>query len=283
MFLFLNGNILKSEEVRISPFDRGFQFSDGVYEVIRYYPKKFFELESHLTRLKYSLSEMRIFIPDLSGIENSLLELIELNGIAGEESIAYIQITRGTQYPRKHSYADSTEPTFFMTVEKFPSKKNEMQNGIKAGLEEDIRWHRCDIKSTALIANVMSSRNAAEKGFTEIIYHRNGFITEGAHTNVCVITGDTVITPPLSNFILPGITRKLVLEICAESGITYFEKNISVDELKRSDEILILGTTTEITPVIEIDGEKIGNGKPGPLCKKLQQEYQKLFLSNNNR
>ncbi len=271
-----NGKILKQEEVSISPFDRGFQLSDGVYEVIRYYPKKFFELKAHIDRLKHSLLELQIPLPPLANIETVLNDLIHRNNLIDEPSIAYMQVTRGFQFPRKHSFNEKLAPTFFISVYKFPIKKDEMIHGVKTGLEKDIRWLRCDIKSTSLIPSVLSSRRASEKGFSEIIYHRDGLITEGAHTNVCFVSNNELITPPLSNFILAGVTRKIVLGLCGQLRIKFAERNILLTELKDIGEIMLLGTTTEITPVIEIDGTKINDGLPGPICRLLQNDYLKL-------
>ena len=163
MFVFLNGKFIQMEEASISPFDRGFQFSDGVYEVIRYYPKKFFELEAHLSRLKYSLNEMQISIPPLENIESVLQELISINNLIDEPSIAYLQVTRGHQYPRRHSFNENLPPTFFISVERFPAKVNDIVNGVRIGIEEDIRWLRCDIKSISLIPNILSTNRAIKK------------------------------------------------------------------------------------------------------------------------
>ncbi|MHB9040335.1 MAG: D-amino-acid transaminase [Melioribacteraceae bacterium] len=277
MLVFFNGKFTEMEEVSISPFDRGFQFSDGVYEVIRYYPKKFFEMEAHIDRLKYSLNEMHISFPHLDNIESVLHKLISVNSLTDELSIAYLQITRGHQYPRRHSFNENLPATFFISVEKFPAKTDNMTNGVRVGLEEDIRWLRCDIKSTSLIPNILSSHRAIKKGFSEIIFHRNGTITEGTHTNVCFIKGDLLITPPLNNFILAGITRKVVLSLCHKLGIAFEEKTISISELKDFDEIFLLGTTVEVTPVTEIDGISVNDGKPGPICRLLQNEYRKIY------
>ncbi len=276
MWVIFNGNIVLKDDVTISPFDRGFQFSDSVYEVIRYYPKNFFELHSHVDRLKYSLTEMKIPFPPLENIEAVLNELINKNKLSDEPSIVYIQVTRGYQFPRKHSFSENVKPTMFISTEKFPAKKDDMMNGVNVGLEKDIRWLRCDIKSTSLIPNVLSSRRASQEGLSEIIYHRNGIITEGAHTNVCFVKNDELVTPPLSNFILAGITRKIVQTLCNKLKISFVERDIVITELKDFDEIMLLGTTTEITSVVEIDGMKISDGKPGPLCRLLQNEYRKL-------
>jgi D-alanine transaminase len=277
MFVFFNGSILEEDKVRISPFDRGFQFSDGVYEVIRYYPKKFFKLDLHIDRLKRSLSEIEIPSPAFDDLEFLLMELISKNNISEELSTAYIQITRGYQYPRRHNYSNDLVPTIFISVEKFPRKKDEMIDGIKVGIGEDTRWPRCDIKSTMLLAATLLNHRAVEKGLSELILHRNEKITEGTHTNLCFVKGNSVITPPLSNFILPGITRKVVLELCKVHGINFTEREISLSELAEFDEAFILGTTKEITPIIEIDGVKTKFNKPGHVCRKLQTEYSRLY------
>ncbi|MCX6170349.1 MAG: aminotransferase class IV [Ignavibacteriales bacterium] len=277
MLVYLNGKFLQLEEASISPFDRGFQFSDGVYEVIRYYPKKFFKMEAHLDRLKYSLNEMEISIPPLDNLEDVLHELISANNLTDELSIAYLQVTRGSQYPRRHSFNENLSVTFFISVEKYPAKTNDMVNGVRAGVEEDIRWMRCDIKSTSLIPNFLSSNRAIKNGLSEIIFHRNGIITEGTHTNVCFIKGDLFITPRLNNFILAGITRKVVLSLCSQLGIEIEERTVSTSELKDFNEIILLGTTTELTPVIEINGSLVSDGKPGPICRLFQEEFAKLY------
>lgn len=277
MLVFYNGKILDLEDVAISPFDRAFQFGDGVYEVIRYYPSKFFKTELHLDRLKNSLKEIGIFYSKLNSIESNLNELIKQNKLSDEVSIGYIQISRGYHIPRRHYFDDEMKPTVFMYVEKYPARQEELKNGVKAGLEEDIRWLRCNIKATSLLPNILSRNRAIRKGLSEIIWHRNGFITEGTQTNVCFIKNSELITPPLSNLILPGITRGIVLTLCKKLGITYTERDIKLSELNGFDEILLLSTTAEVTPVIELDGKIINNRTPGPVCRLLQDEYQKLY------
>lgn len=277
MFVFFNGDIIEHKKVNVSPFDRGFQFSDGVYEVIRYYPQNFFQLQMHIDRLKNSLIGIEIPPPSFDNLESTLYTLIEKNNLTDELSIAYIQITRGCQYPRRHNFTNESEPTFFILVEKYPAKFNEMFNGVKVGIEEDIRWHRCNIKSTMLTANILSNHRAISKGFIENILHRSGIITEGTHTNICFVKNNTLHTPPLSNFILPGITRKIILDLCSQFDIKYFERDINLSELPDFDEAFLLGTTTEITPIIEMEGINTSFHKPGPICKLLQREYKKLY------
>ncbi len=280
MWVFYNGKILDLKEVAISPFDRAFQFGDGVYEVIRYYPSKFFKTELHLDRLKNSLKEIGIPYNNCDGIESTLNELMKLNKLTDEVSIGYIQISRGCHIPRRHNFEDGMEPTVFMYVEKYPARQEEMKNGVKVGLEEDIRWLRCNIKATSLLPNILSRNKAVRNGLSEIIWHRNGFITEGSQTNVCFIKDGELSTPPLSNLILPGITRGIVLRLCEKLGIKFTEREINLSELKNFDEILLLSTTAEVTPVIEVDRKIINKGIPGPVCRLLQSEYQKLYLES---
>ncbi|MEW6195210.1 MAG: aminotransferase class IV [Bacteroidota bacterium] len=278
MLAYYNGKILPLENIQISPFDRGLMFGDGVYEVIRCYPKKIFLFDAHIKRLKESLRKTNITEPNLSNLENVILQLLEQNNLSNEYAAAYIQITRGTQFPRRHAYADSITPNIFIYVEAFPPKHDELTKGIKAGLEEDIRWMRCDIKSTLLLPNVLSQRKAKDEGYSEIIWHRNGIITEGTHTNIFFVKDGVVVTPFLNNFILPGITRKQVLNLCSENQIASDERSISINELYNFDEIFITSTINEITPVIEFDGKLINRGVPGEITMMLQKEYQKLYI-----
>ena len=277
MQVFYNGKILDLKEVAISPFDRAFQFGDGVYEVIRYYPSKFFKTELHLDRLKNSLKEIEIPYNNCDSIESTLNELMKLNKLTDEVSIGYIQISRGYHIPRRHYFDDGMEPTVFMYVEKYPARKEEMKNGVKVGLEEDIRWLRCNIKATSLLPNILSRNKAVRNGLSEIIWHRNGIITEGTQTNIFFVKNGELFTPPLSNFILPGVTRSVVLDLCGKNGIPFTERNFTIDELTKSDEIFLTSTTAEVTPVIEIEETNVKDLKPGPISRILQKEYSKLY------
>lgn len=277
MHVFFNNEFVEDDKVRISPFDRGFQFADGIYEVIRYYPEQFFELDAHLERLKYSLTELDIPLSNVERLGPILTELIMRNNLSDKTAIAYIQITRGVQRPRKHSFDnDKVTPTFLAYVEELPINYDAMSNGIKIEIEEDIRWHRCDIKTIALMPNVLSKQKAVQKNLFEIIWHRNGIITEGVQTNVAFVKDETVFTPLLNNLILPGITRKTVLRLCNTLGVKYSERDIHLNELKNFDETFLMSTTAEITPVIEIDGIIARKGVPGKLTMYLQKEFQKL-------
>ena len=276
MQVFFNDQFVEDDKVHISLFDRGFQFADGIYEVIRYYPRNFFELDAHLKRLKYGLTELGIPFSKVDSVEAILAELISRNNLSDKTAIAYIQITRGAQRPRKHSYNDEVVPTFLAYVEELPINFDAMNNGVRIGIEQDIRWHRCDIKTIALLPNVLSKQRAVQKNLFEIIWHRDDIITEGVQTNVAFVKDDVVYTPPLNNLILPGITRQTVLRLCRSLGIKFSEREIHLDELKNFNEIFLMSTTAEITPVIEIDGAVVGKSVPGKVSKYLQKELQKL-------
>lgn len=276
MLAYFNGKIIPLEEVKISPFDRGFQFGDGVYEVIRYYPPKLFQIAFHIERLKGSLVKMKIKVGSLEFLKPAIMELLTKNNLLDVPSIAYLQITRGVQYPRRHDYADELTPTILIYTSELPVKNEILTKGIKVGLEDDLRWLRCDIKSISLAANAAAKQRAKEKGFEETIFIRNGLITEGAHSNVCFVKDGKVVTPPLSNLILPGVTRKTVLLLCKELGIEVEEREIQLAELNRFDEVFMTATTAGVVPVIEIDGKVIGSGKPDKITRMLQEAYNKL-------
>lgn len=277
MQAYYNGKILPIENIQISPFDRGLMFGDSVYEVIRCYPGKIFLLDAHIKRLRESLRKINVPEPDLSDLETIIEKLLSQNNLVNEFAAAYVQVTRGNQIPRRHAFEKSLTPNIFIYVETFPQNNVDMLKGIKVGLEDDIRWMRCDIKTAMLLPNILSQSRAKEDGLAEIIWNRNGIITEGTHTNIFFVKDGVVVTPPLNNLILPGITRKQVLNMCSEIQIATHERAISVNEIFNFDEIFITSTTNEITPVIEFDGKLVNKGAPGEITKLLQAEYQKLY------
>ena len=281
IFFYLNGKILKSEQLSLSPFDRGFLFGDGVYETLRWYKGKLFKLDLHIERLKKSLASSRINFTAFDDIEKVISELIKKNKFEYEEHLfIYLQITRGTYYPRQHHFPpDNVEPTFFLSVIPFKRHEEELKNGIKVILEEDVRWTRCDIKSTMLMANVLARQKALEQNSVEAIFVRNGFITEGTHTSFCAIKDGKLYTPPLSNLILDGITRKVILEICNKEDIPVIETEVKAEELKSFDEIMLLGTISEVTPVVRVEDWKVGNGKPGAVTLELQYLLGEMIFS----
>jgi D-alanine transaminase len=277
MMVFINNRFVPIEEAHISPLDRGFLFADGVYESIRTYHKKLFRYEDHLERLKRSLKETRINFTDLASIENIIYELMIKNDIE-DEALAYLQITRGSAIPRTHSFPEERiSPTIFISVQELKESIEEQTKGVKVILQEDVRWLRCDIKSTSLLPVVLASQKATEENAAEAILVRDGMITEGTHTNFFAIKDETLYTAPKSKLILGGITRKVVLELCDKFNIDYIEDFIDKNELKNFDEFFITSTTKEITPVTSIDYWTINDGAPGKITKSLQSVFKKLI------
>ena len=279
MKAYINGKIIQEENVCISPFDRGFQFSDGAYEVVRVYSGKFFKLDEHINRLARSLKELKINVPNLNKIRNAIHQLINKNNPEDKQALVYIQVTRGIFSPRQHKFPDEhIQPTVYISTSPYTPHKNEIENGVKVILESDIRWARCDIKSIGLLPNVLGRQIAIENNACETVWIRNGNIMEGTHTNFCVIKNGELITPPLSNLILAGITRKVVIKISENLSLPVNEKPINKQDVETFDECMIVGTTVEVTPVIQINDWEIGNGIPGPITKKIQDEFYKLVL-----
>ena len=272
MIAFYNGEFLPIEQISISPFDRGFLFADGVYEALRTYDKKLFMLQKHLERLKYSLEQININFSDFTQIENIIYRCAELNNLDSDFS-SYIQITRGVSFPRTHYYSNQMKPNLFIYLSTLKNREQEINEGVSVTLEQDVRWGRCDIKSTALLPNVLANHKAKISGHYEAVLFRDNFITEGSHTNFFAVKNNSVITAPLSNYILNGITRSIIFHLCKENNIQIVEEYILINEIFTYDEFFLTGTTTEITPVIKIDNRLIRDGKPGKMTRKIQKLF----------
>ena len=276
MICYFNGQFLDLSDTKVSPFDRGFLFADGVYESIRTYNCKLFRYEDHIDRLKRSLKEIKIDFEDLESLQKIIYDLIKQNNIEGE-ALVYLQITRGSAIPRTHHFpAEKISPTLFITAKELIENEEEQEVGVKVIIHEDIRWLRCDIKSTSLLPVVLASQKAKEENAVESILVRDGLITEGTHTNFFAVKDETVFTAPKSKMILEGITRKVVLEFCQKFKIDYREEFIEKDDLKSFTEFFITSTTKEITPVTTIDYWKINQGEPGKITKSLQTVFKKI-------
>ena len=279
MIVYINGNYMQENEVKISPYDRGFLFADGIYEVMRTYNGRIFRMDDHLNRLAYSLKEIRINDFNVDIIKTAVDELISRNNLKNDFTV-YIQVTRGVSIPRMHAFPpNDTKPTIYVSLNPLFSMPDEIENGIKVILKEDIRWTRCDIKSISLLPAILANQSAKENGSSEAVFVRDGFITEGSHTNFFAVKNNIVHTPPVSNFILSGITRDLIIELCKSNSFEIREIDIEKTELKNFDEFFITGTTTEIKPVIQIDDWVVKNGKPGDMTKKIQKAFFQ-YVSN---
>lgn len=266
--VYLNGEFLSLADAKIPVLDRGFLFGDGVYEVIPVYGGKPLRLEEHLRRLDQSLAGIRMASP-MSDTEWSSVFNRLINGT--EDQSIYLQITRGVAAKRDHAIPANITPTIFVMctpIAPIPL------DGIKAITVEDIRWDRCNIKAITLLANVLLRQEAIDEGAAEAILVRDGNVLEGAASNLLIVLNGTIITPPKGDTILPGITRDLILELAVNLGIPTEERHFGREELRLASEIWMSSSTREILAVIELDGEVIGNGKPGPVWTAVQSAYQ---------
>jgi len=277
MIVYFNEEFIPKEKVIISPDDRGFLFADGAYEVIRSYNGKLFKLDEHIERMARSLRELRINYPGINELKKVAEKLIRINNLREEQALIYIQVTRG-KAPRTHFFPkEETVPTVYVAASVFHYDPQKLAKGIKIILVPDMRWKRCDIKSVALLPNVLARQQAKDNGADEAVFVRDGFITEGTHTNFCAVFDGKLFTHPVNNHILAGITRKVVLSLCSQMDISVEESTIPEQKLKEADELMIVGTTVEIMPVVKVDDFKIGNGKPGPITLELQRRFYLLL------
>jgi len=269
---FLNGEYLAIDEAKVSVNDRGYQFGDGVYEVIRSYNGRLWALERHLTRFKRSLAGIDITGISLDEVRENIQTACEKSGLS--DMLGYVQITRGV-CPRKHNYPEGLEPTFLITVREFPQRPPEIfAQGVRAITFPDIRWLRRDIKSINLLPNILARQKAIQSGAHEaILVQEDGKVTEGAGTNVFAVIGGVLRTHPTSPRILPGITRGLVIETAREMGLRLEETAFRKNEMLAAEEVFLTGTGDEVLGIVEIDEEQIADGKVRPSTKGLRQAY----------
>ncbi|OQW33740.1 MAG: hypothetical protein A4E19_02505 [Nitrospira sp. SG-bin1] len=272
---FINGRFLPWDEATISIDDRGFQFGDAVYEVIRTYRGRPFELSAHLARLDRSAKELSLRQPYTKDQWTGWIHQ-GLNLAGYQDAKIYIQLTRGPA-PREHSFPSDVLPTVVMTIREFHPLAPEIRRaGVSACTREDLRWGRCDIKSVNLLANVLAREEAKKAGVFETILIRDGFVMEGAVSNVMAVHGGVVLTAPEGPRILSGVTRTVVLELAKNEDVTIEEHFIPVDMLYRADEVFLTGTTIEVLGVVQIDGKTIGSGQPGAITKTLAARWALL-------
>jgi D-alanine transaminase len=267
--VYLNGQFIPADKATISPDDRGFLFGDSVYEVARWYGGYFLDLPGHAARLRRSLKETRIEWDEAGSIEEISAELINRNNLGGDCAIVYFQITRGAA-PRSHAFPKpAVKPTVYCFARRHSIDTLACERGIGIWLTPDPRWNRCDIKTTALIANILPYQEAHDKGFAEVCFVRNGVVTEGAHSNIFFVREGTLYTHPETNDILAGITRKIVIALAAEHDIPLVREAVASDMIPYMQEAFICNTTGEIVPVLKISDQVIGEGTPGPLTRKI--------------
>lgn len=270
---WFNGEFLPDDDIRISPHDRGFVFADGTYDVFRSYSGKLFFIKEHLKRLEYCLKELKIDFNETESLIPIVDQLIKLNDLTRKEATVYLQITRGV-FRRMHPFpSEKVHPTIYINVREFVPHTEKLKHGVKCISLTDLRWHRCDIKTIALLPNIMAKQEATEAGAYEAIFIRDGFVTEGTHTNVFGIKNGIIYTHPQSNHILSGISREILIDLCLKNGFSLRERAIPAADLAHLDELLLVGTSTEVMPVIQLNGSAIANGKPGPITRHFQQLY----------
>ncbi|MEN8215434.1 MAG: D-amino acid aminotransferase [Pseudomonadota bacterium] len=270
MIVYLNGEFLPLSEARIPVLDRGFIFGDGVYEVIPVYAGRLFRLQEHLQRLDNSLKGIKLQNPLTHQQWIEILETLVARNNGGDQAV-YLQITRGPA-KRDHNFPDHIVPTVLIMSE--PTSPAPPSTGVKAITCADTRWQHCDIKSIALLANILLRRQAIEVGAAEAILIRDGYVMEGAASNVFIVDDGVAITPPKSQFILPGITRDLTLEAMQAAQLPCREASIHVAQLRSAEEIWLTSSTREILPVIRLDDKAVGKGNPGPVWTQVWQIYQ---------
>lgn len=270
--VYLNGEFIPKERAVISVDDRGFVFGDGIYEVVRVIDGRIFEWPSHAARMARGLAGIRILFEAelIDALKGTCERLVSENGFADGEATVYMQISRGAA-PRTHHFPPAaTRPTVYAAASRFVVPREQRDAGVRAIAFPDFRWLRCDLKTVNLLGAVLARQAATEAGAYEAILLRDGVVTEGAATNVFAVVDGVLRTHPLGNLILPGITREVVVELIREHGIELVENPITQSELLRASELFICGTTTDVTPVVTLDGKAVGSGAPGPVTKRLQ-------------
>lgn len=274
-----NDQIVKEEEVKIGYEDRGYQFGDGIYEVIKIYNGDVFTAKEHIDRLYASADKIQLVIPYTKDVLHKMLyDLIETNEV--QNGHIYLQVTRGTS-ARQHNFPTPAVDSVLTAYTKETSRPHaQLENGVKACLVEDIRWLRCDIKSLNLLGNVLAKQEAVSKDCYEAIQHRGEVITEGSSSNIYGIKDGVLYTHPVSNLILNGITRKVILDCCEEIGLPVVEEAFTKSQALEMDEIIMSSTNAEVMPIVSVDEKPIGNGTRGEWTQKLQQAFEQKIPSS---
>lgn len=279
--IYLNGRYLPRAEAHISVDDRGFVFGDGVYEVTRALDGVLYEPGAHLERLERGLRGLEI--PPSHVDPGALLQVSERllgeNDLLQGHASVYLQVTRGAA-PRTHQFPPAgTPPTVYLSASRFMPAADLHERGTTAITHPDIRWSRCDLKTVNLLPNVLAKQHAVASGATEALLIRDGLVTEGSHSNVFAVLEGKLRTYPRCNYILPGITRGIVLELAAELNMSVDESPIPLEDLPRVEEIFLTGTTTDVMAVVRLDGRLVGDGRPGPITRALQEAHAARMAS----
>ena len=269
---YVNGTIGPIEEARVSIEDRGYQFADAVYEVIVSYNRVPFLLEEHMQRLKRSMAGLQFPPVDLTALEKEMRNLFDVSEI--DNAALYLQVSRGCA-PRNHAYGSQMAPQIIMTIRPAPIIPTEKRtNGYKVITVPDSRWGRCDLKTVQLLSNGMAKQQALDSGADDAIFvGDDDVLREGTSSNLFMVVNNEIITHPADERILPGITRQAVIDICDQLNVPVRLEKMILSDLANVEELFITGTVTEVLPVVAVNGNPVGDGKPGPVAQKLQQAY----------
>lgn len=273
MNCYLDGRFLPLDQARISPLDRGFLFGDGAYELIPVYSRRPFRRDEHLARLQQTLDGIRLANPLGAAEWCALIDRLIADAPVADQSI-YLQVTRGADTKRDHAFPPGVAPTVFaFSAPLVTTPEAVRERGIACITVVDSRWLHCNLKTLALLPNVLLRQQAIDEGAVEAILLRDGFLTEGAASNIFVCRDGVLLAPPKDHRLLPGITYDVVLELAARHGMPHAVREIAADELKRADEVWMTSSTKEVLPVTTIDGRPVGTGVPGPMARQMYAWY----------
>lgn len=271
---YLNGEIKPLSETRVSVMDRGFLFGDGIYEVIPVYSRRLFRIEEHLDRLAASLEGIRLQNPHSRSEWISIIERVIAASESPDQQVC-IQVTRGEMAVRNHAFPATVVPTVLVFSEPLtPPAAALRTQGVGAVSAADIRWLRCNIKATSLLANCLLRQLAVDAGCAETILFRDGLLTEGAAANIFVVRNGTLLAPPKNHLMLPGITYDVVLELAVMHQLPHRICEITDAEVRSADELLMTSSTREVLPITQLDGKPVGSGQPGPVTQHMIDWYQ---------
>jgi D-alanine transaminase len=274
--ILYHDQIVEKDTIHISPDDRGYYFGDGVYEVFRVYNGELFAKDLHFKRLLRTAEAIKIQLTySIDVLDAKLTALLQAERIV--EGTVYMQITRGVA-PRAHPFPVKSEPVVYAYCNEVKRPLHTMKQGITALTVPDIRWLRCDLKTLNLLANVLAKQEALDGGADEAILHRDGLVTECSASNIMMVKSGNLYTHPANHLILHGVMRAIVLKLAAEMEIPIIEEPFNLEALRTADEVFITGTTVEVTPVIQIDFQKVADGSIGSITRQLQVAFERKFL-----
>lgn len=274
MTVYLNGQYLPLTEAKISPLDRGFLFGDGAYELIPVYSRRPFRVAEHLARLQHTLDGIRLANPLSDAGWREVIARIVAAGKTDDQSVL-LQVTRGADVKRDHAFPVGVAPTVFVFSAPLVTPGDALRaQGVAAISVRDQRWLRCDLKVVSLLANVLARQDAVDAGCAESILLRDGFLSEGAASNIFVVKDGLLLAPPKDQRMLPGITYDVVLELAARHGMRHEVRDITEAEVRAADELWLTSSTKEVLPIVTLDGKPVGDGRPGPAARQMYAWYR---------